>query len=224
MTDSIASNESLLSINIGTENSIHYPNNIRFIGTINIDQTTEELSPRFIDRTNIIRIPVDQTDFVYETANFLEKINSLDFTFRDAIKLFNLRDFSNNNQIIEELEKESYKLVSEEYRRIKARFTDLRIVISPRIDNAFTEYFITAIKFMNQYKALDYFVAQRLITKIDGQGKAYGEVLILLKSDLENIFSGQRIESSESLKLLELIIQTGSCDEYYHTYNYFLVN
>lgn len=44
-------------INIGTENDFFVPRTLRFLATINTDQTTEPLSPRLIDRACIIKLP-----------------------------------------------------------------------------------------------------------------------------------------------------------------------
>src|SRR5699024_2312845 len=57
LTDSIATQSNLLSISLGNNLNLEFANNLRFIATINYDQTTENLSPRVIDRANIIQIP-----------------------------------------------------------------------------------------------------------------------------------------------------------------------
>ena len=46
-------------INIGTEEDLYVPETLRFLATINTDQTTEQLSPRLIDRACIIKLPND---------------------------------------------------------------------------------------------------------------------------------------------------------------------
>lgn len=224
LTDATASNDNFLSIDIGAEGKLDNANNIRFIGTINIDQTTEELSPRFIDRTNIIRISQNFETFNYEASNYLDKIQSLDLSYKDIIGLFNLNDFNLENSIKIEMEKESFKSVHNDYNKVKESFKNLGIIFSPRIDKAFIDYYVTAIKFMTSYKALDYFIAQRLLTKIDGQGEEFGENLKNIKSNLETILIRQKVEHSESIELLDMIISYGSRDDFFQTYNYFLIN
>lgn len=44
-------------INIGIEHELYVPKTLRFLATINTDQTTESLSPRLIDRACIIKLP-----------------------------------------------------------------------------------------------------------------------------------------------------------------------
>ena len=50
-------------INIGEENDLFIPETLRFVATINYDQTTEELSPRLIDRAWIIKLPTIEMDY-----------------------------------------------------------------------------------------------------------------------------------------------------------------
>ena len=55
LTDRSSSNDSY--INIGTDKELYVPETLRFVATINTDQTTESLSPRLIDRACIIKLP-----------------------------------------------------------------------------------------------------------------------------------------------------------------------
>ncbi len=221
LTDSLAYEEAMLSINIGTQSPLEYSNNLRFISTINNDQTTEELSPRFIDRSSIIRMPESKIDLTDGVFDYLNKIDSLDFTYNDAIQLFNLHDFNSNSDVTEIVETETFVNIRKEYNKMKERFREINIFISPRIDKAFIDYYICAIKFMNPFKALDFFTAQRILPKIDGQGVSYGKCLKELKNDLENTFSSQRIEISEAINILSSIIDNGDREEYFQSYNYF---
>ncbi len=44
------------------------PRSVRFIGTVNFDETTKQLSQRLLDRTNLIRLPADQLPLELEEA------------------------------------------------------------------------------------------------------------------------------------------------------------
>ncbi|CAG37110.1 ATP-binding protein [Desulfotalea psychrophila] len=225
LTDSRVDDENMLEINIGTEAELKFANNIRFISTINIDQTTEELSPRILDRCNVIRIPTDNISYTH-SANKYNSQTDIEINFSDIIKLFNLKDF-NNGLTPEDLENESYKKIYLEYCKTKDALKKLKITVSPRIDNAFTDYFLTALRFMPEYKALDYFIAQRLLTKIDGQGEAYKKNLAILLEKLKEIFINDHSTKSfknDSIEILEEIIETGSESEFYNNYNYFLIS
>lgn len=227
MTDSVTSENKLLSIDLGGELSISYPNNLRFIGTINSDQTTEELSPRIIDRVNIIRIPKLQ-DVIYlaKTNMEPEPINTTGLTFKDIIKMFHLRDFNEdyNSQLNLFIQKESYLDIKDKYIKLKNKFEKLNINISPRTDIAFINYCMTAFNFMSPYRALDYFISQRVLTKIDGYGEKYRDALKELQQDIHEMLTEQRIDEIESCKIIQEIIHYGSNEGLYDNYNYFLIN
>ena len=67
LTDRSSENDAYL--NIGTEQEVFVPETLRFIATINTDQTTESLSPRLIDRACIINLPIvdSKTDLLEES-------------------------------------------------------------------------------------------------------------------------------------------------------------
>ena len=50
-------NDDDILINIGLEEDVYIPKTLHFLATINNDQTTEQLSPRLIDRAWIIKLP-----------------------------------------------------------------------------------------------------------------------------------------------------------------------
>ncbi len=221
LTDTKARKNSFLTLDLGKK-EFQYPNNIRFIGTINIDHTTEELSPRIIDRANIIRVP-----FSNNTVNYVfdsnEEITPIDFTFEDAIKLFNLRDFEVSSHQDSDLDREQYKTLRGEYENVKEHLRKLQVSISPRIDIAFIDYTITSLKFMSPFKAFDFFIAQRLLPKISLQGEAYQSGLESFLAYLINIFREKGIENSESVSILRAIIDKGKQVSYFNNYNYFLL-
>lgn len=227
LTDSISNPDNPLTINLGEDFSLHYSNNIRFIGTINSDQTTEELSPRIIDRVNIIRIPVSSNPTSFSIHNFEPSaINNIGLTYKDVIRMFKLKDFNENfvDQIDTFSQRESYKDIQDKYQNLKRKFKKLNINISHRIDNAFIVYCMAAFSFMNPYRALDFFVAQRILTKIDGQGDQFREDLNELNHEISTIFSEQKLDDSESNNILDKIIHFGSNEGLYDNYNYFLIN
>ncbi|GLU56874.1 ATP-binding protein [Dyadobacter frigoris] len=210
LTDSYASKESVLKINIGENETISYPNNLRFIGTINYDQTTEELSSRVLNRANIIRMNPRALDIDSLSIN---EISNLNFSFKQAIDFFELIDFSTEQKAI------SMDLDSEnKYKEIKRNFEGLKIYISPRVEIGIKRYFGIAKKLMyEENRPLDYCIAQRLLPLINVQGenarKKLNDLLSLLKSNKFDISS----------RILEEIIQAGGEGEIYEdNYNYFL--
>jgi hypothetical protein len=103
LTDSRATENNYLQISLGNKLNLNYANNLRFIATINYDQTTENLSPRVIDRANIIQIPNIDVITNDITANDIE---NLKISYNKCIEFFNLPDFNPNNGIGLELTEE----------------------------------------------------------------------------------------------------------------------
>lgn len=211
LTDSYACEESSLKINLGDTEIIEYSNNMRFIGTINYDQTTEELSPRVIDRANIIRM--DNSKALEITRLSKIDVKNIDFTFRECIEIFELIDFSkeqNNIALDEEFE--------QKFSDIKRKFEELKIFISPRVQIAIKQYCKVAKTVMyEQNKPLDYCIAQRLLPLIKVQGNNAKQKL----KELKNMLDDNKYDISS--KILTEIIQTGEEGEVFQdNFNYFL--
>ncbi|WP_372644425.1 hypothetical protein [Ancylomarina sp.] len=214
-TDSIARENSLLKLNLGDSTQIFYPNNIRFIATINSDQTTEPLSPRILDRVNMIQIP-QQLQFESNIEFVNEEIEHIKLAYAKSIEYFNLLDFREDKIITTKSEKVD-KLMSI-YSEIKKKFKDLQIFISPRIDIAVKKYFTIATKVMvEDTRPLDYCIAQRILPLINVQGDKSKEKL----EGLQIVF--EKYNLSYSTDILNRILQSGEDDSFFEgTYNYFL--
>jgi MoxR-like ATPase len=155
-------------IDIGTEERIYIPETLKFIATINNDQTTEPLSPRLIDRAWVIKLPVP-TDYEGKTQEGKNGNDAEDerILWRDLKTAF-----SNDNKTVR---------LSKPLSEIYTLFNDHQMEISPRIINVISSYISAAqglMKTESQEKsgktqeadqaALDFAVAQKLLTKING--------------------------------------------------------
>lgn len=199
----------MLEVKLGHNETVNFPNNLRFIGTINYDHTTEELSPRVLDRINIIQLNKSE-DFNFSNISN-SKIKNIKLSFRRCIDFFELTD---NTQIELKIEDKTEK----SYREIKSEFKNLKIFISPRVEIAIKRYITLASKYMSDVnKPLDYCVAQRLLPLINLQGSENKQKLVLLKEKLE----ANKCEIST--RILEDIISIGSEKGIYEdNFNYFL--
>ena len=211
LTDAVACKEKGLSINIEGSKSLVYPNNIRFIGTINYDRTTEELSPRVIDRANIIKMNHQKSIDVSDIS--LNHTSSLELSFRDCIRFFRLMDFNEGtNDLFVEPDFE------EKFQKIKDKLKELFIFVSPRVELAIKRYCCVASQLMiEQNRPLDYCIAQRLLPQINVQGvKARNKL-----NELRNILEENKY--SISLSILDDILNKGEEGEIFQdSYNYFL--
>lgn len=198
----------ILEVKLGHNETVRYPNNVRFIGTINYDHTTEELSPRVLDRINIIQLERTTKDLILSDLSNKE-IESLQISFSKCIDFFNL---NNPKSDVDE------KRYINSYRLIKDEFQKLKIFISPRVEIAIMRYMNLALEYMNdENKPLDYCVAQRLLPLINLQGGDNRQKLESLKELLKDK------KCNISAGVLEEIISLGSEKGIYEdNYNYFL--
>ena len=146
-------------INIGLDNDIYIPDTLRFLCTINNDQTTEELSPRLVDRAWIIKLP---------KTKIVENIPSLHSSFNDCI----LWDDIKNAFIIPTNKDVQLNTVFEQVCKL---FDEHRLTVSPRIKQSMKDYICVAQEIMQEEigvsrkeKALDYAIIQKLLPKING--------------------------------------------------------
>ncbi|MDE6833110.1 MAG: hypothetical protein K2J39_02510, partial [Ruminococcus sp.] len=147
-------------INIGLENDIYIPDTLRFVATINNDQTTETLSPRLLDRAWIIKLP---------DSSINEKIPAPEKTilWEDLKKTFTVR--TNENMYTMPVLENISKL-----------FGNYGMPVSPRIKLSMHNYIASAREVMRgsggvtpEYIALDYAVMQKLLPKINCRLKLY---------------------------------------------------
>lgn len=150
-------------VNIGLEDDIYVPDTLRFVATINNDQTTETLSPRLLDRAWIIKLP--DSDIIEEVPRPAEKI-----FWKDLSEAFN--SVSNKNIGCQSLLDQIFKA-----------FQGFGMAVSPRIQLSMRRYIISAREVMEsvngvspEYIAVDYAVMQRLLPKINGYMKLYKEL------------------------------------------------
>lgn len=200
----------ILEVKLGHQETVKFPNNLRFIGTINYDHTTEELSPRVLDRINIIQLDNRTEDININSFSNLE-IKNIQLSFQKCIEFFELSESN-----FSEYDKQD-KIVKG-FKEIKNEFKNLKLFISPRVEIAIKRYINLACKYMSDVnKPLDYCVAQRLLPLINLQGSENKQKLELLKEKLKDN------KCEVSIRILDNIISIGTEKGIYEdTFNYFL--
>jgi hypothetical protein len=160
------------TINLGGKYIWHIPNHLRFLATVNFDHTTEELSPRFLDRSWIIVLEPSQ--IVSESLSMLEVKNS------ERIISFNdLNDAFNSFDTHSELE----ELMAVKWESIQKVFKNYGKQIMPRSAKMVINYSISASKYMKKdspdtrFAPLDYAVAQKILPTINGYGELYKKLV-----------------------------------------------
>lgn len=157
--------ESDVFINIGLDKDIYIPETLHFLATINNDQTTEQLSPRLIDRAWIVKLPNNRC---------IAKTNvSVDECFKNRILWSDIKEAFVDSGSTEM----SLKAVAEQIYKL---FNEHHLTVSPRIQQSIKNYVCVAQEIMEdeigvtkKQKALDFAIVQKLLPKINGYYKDY---------------------------------------------------
>ncbi|SHK00253.1 hypothetical protein SAMN02745248_01537 [Hathewaya proteolytica DSM 3090] len=196
-------------INLGEDYIFKIPQTLRFLATINYDHTTENLSPRLLDRAWIISMNADEIGKMCSGRDM--DIKSI-IPYGELVKYF-CRGVDNNNA--------DYSKAISLYGEICEIFSNNFITISPRIHQAVHGYLKTGIslfEFQNNAEkyeiAVDYAVCQKLLPKISGVGEGYENFLSVLldKCSKHNM--------SKSSTMLNRILEIGNRNmKYFEFFN-----
>ena len=169
LTDRSSLND--MYINIGAERELYVPETLKFVATVNTDQTTETLSPRLIDRACIIKLPKVEPKY-----SVVDSVSATDIiTWDNFVNAFSKT--AELNPITQKGMKEIYKL-----------FNDYGMSVSPRTQLGIKKYVMAAQEIMEdepnalaREKALDFAVVQKLLPKINGYYSVYEHFFDSLK-------------------------------------------
>jgi hypothetical protein len=195
----------------GQAGKLIVPESVRFIATVNYDNTTEPLSPRMIDRVPIIRVNPSEGQDHFEAIGLpsIDKVEEL-LSYQDFDSLFK-SDLNENlinderrilNDVIKVLQLNSGPTIG------------FPIIVSPRKRHKIGEYCRVARDLMKeQYelRALDFAVAQYILPLLNGNGEKHRNRLNELLKVIEAL--------DYSKEVLKQIIEVG--DSQHQFYNYF---
>ncbi len=153
------------SIPLGGTRSFKLPEYLRFLATVNFDHTTEELSPRFLDRSWVIMLePARVDDEVDEDIKNVEDMIS----FGDMKEAFCIR----GDDVIDEA-------IQNKWNAIQKIFRDRSLQIMPRNLKMVKNYCAVACRCMERdtpatkFAPLDYALSQKILPTINGNGDNY---------------------------------------------------
>lgn len=195
-------------VNLGEEYIFSIPETLHFVATINNDHTTEELSPRLIDRAWIVSLPKQHGVQLTRTSIPADKIQLVSWS-------------SLRNAFIPTIEECKFTPeVQQAYKSIVEHLNRVRISVSPRIDLAIKQYWAVASKYFEKDEtdtkaaivALDYAVMQKLLPKISGNSEEFEKWL----DDFRRICSAN--ELTLSAKAIMDIIERGKMQLNYYRF------
>lgn len=169
----------LRKVSVGEDYEFLIPDTLRFIATINLDHTTEILSPRLIDRAWIIKLHAADLDI----DDFVES------EIPDEYPLVGYSVFHQLNNLVELKSKNLDAAILEKFNRIRNLLQNVGLNFSPRILGMIKRYCLVGKEFMddsdNNYVALDYAVAQKVLPAINGYGTDYQKLLTDLTKECD---------------------------------------
>lgn len=179
--------------------------NLRFLATINSDETTEPLSPRLLDRAPVINMDVPH-------AGFFEGVEELELDGAIGIDLIR-QCFEVNESTVKEINEfpSLNGFIELASKNDKALGDAINLSMRKRI--AISNYLNAANEIMADHIAQDYAISQFLLPLLKGDKKGFDERLNKLKS----IAIDSRFDRTK--KIIEGIIERG--DPYLNSYSFF---
>ena len=144
------------------------PEHLRFLATINIDDTTEPLSPRLLDRAWIVRLPDPNFSAAAQTP-----VNYGPVLWKDFVSAFGGGDRAQEPA---------------EFKAFFDVFHELGMNVSMRSRRAMARFVAVGATLFSgkRVTAVDYAVAQKLLPMIRGSGPAFREKLTVLQALCRN--------------------------------------
>ena len=163
------------------------PRHLRFLATVNFDHTTEELSPRFLDRAWIITLEPEMLQMMdMEEEPVLLNENTFDYSSLEAAFAKVSKDVELN------------KTIAIKWDSIQKKFKDNNIPIMPRNLKMVKNYCFVASALMDtqteetKFAPIDYAVAQKILPTINGTGENYKRLIEDLLQECENMPISQK--------------------------------
>ncbi|MDR2494966.1 MAG: AAA family ATPase [Spirochaetaceae bacterium] len=165
------------SLVLGGNHFLKIPEHLRFLATVNFDHTTEELSPRFLDRSWIITLRPTGITFAAQTSHESANLESI-VPFSALHAAFLPKNESPGND-------PSTLKCHEKWEAVQQTFQKNNLPIMPRNQKMVRSYYTVACRYMERDEhwavPLDYAVAQKILPGINGAGKHYHALLTELK-------------------------------------------
>ncbi|MDR0635503.1 MAG: AAA family ATPase [Treponema sp.] len=173
------------SLDLGGTESWIVPPQLRFLATVNFDHTTEELSPRFLDRSWIISLKSRKIAETLRSEN--TDPTSSEPESRPLVSYATLHQAFGAGHDGEALPRE----INDKWNAIQHIFRYYRLPIAMRNQKMVYDYCKTACRYMDTKKPetrlapLDYAVSQKILPIINGRGEQYRRLLLSLQKECE---------------------------------------
>jgi len=163
----------------GPGETLFWPPNLFFIGTVNMDETTFNFSDKVLDRANSIEFTVNVDDLFQDTVKFRPP-DPMPFTFQEFERV--RRDLT-------------HPTIQDIARRWRGEVVHLWKLLEPhhfqfgfRVRDQIELFILNAQGLLDERTAFDMQVKQKILPKIQG----YGESLKMLLMQLQDYFIDKR--------------------------------
>lgn len=165
------------TFDIEADRDIYIPNNLYFVGTVNMDETTHPFSKKVLDRANTIEfseVTLDDLPF-NNVSDGVDYKSSLDNSF-----------LKTNYLILKDIEKEYHDFIKN---KVVANLISINKVLKEnnlhvgyRVRDEISFYMVQneKLKLLDYEIAFDYQIMQKILPRIQGSSKAIKELLIKL--------------------------------------------
>ena len=182
------------TLQLGGAKDWRIPEHLRFVATVNFDHTTEELSPRFLDRSWVIILNPQEIDNDLEENEESEK---------SPVKT--IVSYSKLNYLFGSCMDDIDDAILEKWKDIQSIFNKYKMSIAPRNLKMVHNYCVVANRYMDtntpdtRYAPLDYAVSQKILPIINGIDTRYEKLI----SDLKKEFGESLPRCTEHLERIE---------------------
>lgn len=208
----MADPESKRVILTGDQNAPHLeiPRYLRFLGTINNDESVQSLTPRMLDRSAIISFDDIEPDYDI-SLNPIKSLDELDITSISGNKFIDL--FAPRSLELPQDIDRTLKLIIDTLREEKPEF-GTPVSISFRKVKAIRSYHgVTSSMYIDsRFAALDYAICQHIIPLLNGYGQNFGKRLTQLSDVIPD-------EMTITHKMLKRIIEMGNQNMFTYGFN-----
>jgi hypothetical protein len=172
---------------------IRVPPSVRFVGTVNFDETTRQLSLRLLDRANLIRLrPSDQSTYFAAQSDTRPAVGGPTITTR------HFRDWRRSGTLSKD--------VAVVWDKVQKHLVGLGVPATPRRRRGMEAFIASAGELISPMQAFDLQIAQRMIPQVRGTYRS--EVQGTL-DDLKLTLSQNAYGFPETLAAIEDLTRNG---------------
>ncbi|MBV7276436.1 AAA family ATPase [Clostridium sp. PL3] len=189
--------------------SIIIKDNVKFIGTVNTDETTKDFSDRLLDRANIINLRKENLVKFQQEVKELKPNKIEDKDFSRCASEEEYQSWTVKRNWSEAYTDEEIKFLDDLHELLNE--VDDQKGVSFRITKKIAEYLLNipvnldGTKMILKREAFDIQIKQRLITKIKGAEKKYGKLIGTIKDSESKEPTNSKLfeffNSEEALKI-----------------------